>query len=251
MTCPCLHWQGEDGMKNCEYYIAVCDDEQADKEEIAEMTKEVCREEHILGKIACFESARELLKEIKKGRRFDLLLIDVMMPGLDGMELARVLRSEKEKIHIVFISNNRETALQGYEVAAARYLAKPLQKDRLKEAVVFCYGHRDQNKKLMVHVNGVTRVLRTSAICYLEIFGRKTRIALGDEVCDVTLSLDELEWQLRGQGFIRCHKSFLVNCRYIHTFSSTSIMLTDGRQIPVSKHRVKEVRREFFDYMNR
>ncbi|MDO4277004.1 MAG: LytTR family DNA-binding domain-containing protein [Eubacteriales bacterium] len=194
---------------------------------------------------------KKLLEEIKRGQQFDLLLIDVIMPGLDGMELARVLRNEREITSIVFISNNREMALQGYEVSAARYLSKPLQKERLKEAVVFCYGHRQEDKELLISANGVMRKVRASHICYLEIYGRKTRIRLEDETWDINLSLDELEQMLSGRGFIRCHKSFLVNCRYIRTFSSSSIELADGKEIPVSKHRIKDVRKAFFDYMNR
>lgn len=238
-------------MENYQFYIAVCDDEQADKNEIAKMVEEICSEEQIYPQILCFESANELLDEIKRGRWFDLLLIDVMMPELDGMELARVLRNEKEESSIVFISNNREMALQGYEVSADRYLAKPLDKGRLKEAIDFCYGRRRQDKELLLTSNGAIRKVYISDIYYLEIYGRKTRIILENETWDIALSFDEFEKMLRGRGFIRCHKSFLVNCRYIHTLNTTFIKLTDGKLVPVSKHRVKKVRKEFFDYMNR
>lgn len=237
-------------MINNPFYIAVCDDDRTDKEEIAKMTEEVCMEEHIHPKIVCFESAKELLEEIKKGGRFDLLLIDVMMPKLDGMELARRLRSQKEGTSIVFISNNREMALQGYEVSAVRYLEKPLKKERLKEAVVYCYGHRREDKELLFVVSGVIRKVQVSDIRYLEIIGRKTRMVLEERTWDIKLSFDELEKRLSGWGFIRCHKSFLVNCRFIHAFSTSTIELADGKQIPVSKHRIKEVRKAFFDYMD-
>ena len=237
-------------MKNKIFYIAVCDDERADKEEIEEMTRKVCEEIEIPSEISTFESAMELLQEMKKGNRFDLMILDVMMPDQDGMGLARYLRSDKQETSIVFISNNREMALQGYEVSAARYLAKPLKKEGLKEAVEFCYGLKRKNDKILIPVNGVMKRFYSKEICYIEINSRKSRIVQENGEWHTPLSIDELEKMLSGLEFIRCHKSFLVNFRYVNAFGTSSMELADGKQIPVSKHRIKEVRKEFFTYMN-
>lgn len=236
-------------MRNQPFYIAVCDDVQTDQEEIARMTEEICKEEQICPEISCFDSAEGLLEEIARGSRYDLLLIDVLMPGLDGMELARVLRSGKEPASIVFISCNREMALQGYEVSAARYLAKPLDKEKLKEAILFCYGQYRKERELLLPVHGSMRKVAPKDIYYIEIAKRKCRIRLEKEEWDVSLSMAELEEMLSGQDFIRCHQSFLVNCRYVQSLCSSSMELTDGRSVPVSKHRMKEVRQAFFEYM--
>ena len=119
--------------------IAVCDDVQTDREETAQLTEEICKAEGIVPRIVRFERAEALLEAIQGGEHFALLLIDVLLPGLDGMELARVLCGQNEQASIVFVSCNREMALQGYEVSAARYLAKPLNPEKLKEAILFCY----------------------------------------------------------------------------------------------------------------
>lgn len=236
-------------MKNQLYHIAICDDEKMEREKIAEMTEEICNEEQICPKITCFESAENLLDEIKDGIRFDLMLLDVLMPGLDGIELARGLRSEKQKTSIVFISYNREMALQGYEVSATRYLAKPVDKEKLKEAILFCYGQYRKDRKILLPVNGSMIKVAPNDIYYIEIVGRKSRIAMEKEEWDASISLAELEEMLSGQGFIRCHQSFLVNCHNVRSFRTSSMELNDGRSVPVSKHRIKEVRQAFFDYM--
>lgn len=236
-------------MKSQLFNIAVCDDERADKEEIAGMTEEVCSEEQIGSDISCFESAETLLDKIKEGNRYDMLLIDVMMSGMGGMELAKVLRSENEKAPIVLVSYNREMALQGYEVSAARYLAKPLDKGKLKEAILYCYEQNRKNREILLPMNGSMKKVAPKDIYYIEIVGRKSRIRLEKEEWDVSISFGELEKMLSGQGFIRCHQSFLVNCRYVRSFRTSSMELTDGRSVPVSKHRIKEVRQAFFDYM--
>lgn len=236
-------------MNNQVFNIAVCDDVQMNTEEIAKMTEDICKEEQICPQISCFQSAENLLDEIKEGSRYDLMLLDVMMPGLDGMELARILRTQKENTSIVFISSNREMAMQGYEVSAARYLAKPVDKDKLKEAILFCYGEYRKERELLLPVNGSVRKVAPKDIYYIEIVGRKSRIRMEMEEWDTSLSIAELEAMLSGQDFIRCHQSFLVNCRYIRSFRTSSMELTDGRNVPVSKHRIKEVRQAFFDYM--
>lgn len=93
------------------FYIAVCDDEAADREQIREMTEEVCRAEKIQTEIFCYGAAEELLEEIQNGKEYAMLLLDVLMPTQDGMELARALRDKKVETEIVFISSNREMAL--------------------------------------------------------------------------------------------------------------------------------------------
>lgn len=236
-------------MKKQLFDIAVCDDLQTDREETAQLTEEICRAEGIKPRIVRFERAEALLETIQGGERFALLLIDVLLPGLDGMELARVLRGQNEQVSIVFVSSNRELALQGYEVSAARYLAKPLDPEKLKEAILFCYGQYQKERELLLPVGGSMRKIAPKDIYYAEIMGRKCRIRLEQEECDASLSMSELEDMLPEHDFIRCHQSFLVNWHHVQSLRTDSIELTDKRIVPVSKHRVKQVRQAFVDYM--
>ncbi|MGN0142363.1 MAG: LytR/AlgR family response regulator transcription factor [Roseburia sp.] len=237
-------------MRNQPFYIAVCDDEQADREQIVRLTREICEMEKIHAEISCHANAEELLQELEKGKTCDLLLVDVMMPVQNGMELARQLRGKDMETAIVFISSNREMALQGYEVAAVRYLAKPIDEGKLREALLLCYGQHRKSREILIPVNGSMRKVAPKDIYYIEIIGRKCRIRQEKEEWDTSLSMEELEGMLLAQGFIRCHQSFLVNCRYVRDFRTSSMELTDGRSVPVSKHRIKEVRQAFFQYMN-
>ena len=236
-------------MKNQPFYIAVCDDEQADRKYITKMTDTICKKEEIPSEIFCFASAEELLQAMQNGKQYDLLLLDVVMPAQGGMEVARKLRKNEMETPIVFISSNREMALQGYEVDATRYLAKPVNEERLREALLFCYGQRQKSKELLLPIYGGIRKVAPKDICYIEIIGRKCRIRQEKEEWDTSLSIEELEEMLLNQGFVRCHQSFLVNCRYVRDFRTSSMELTDGRSVPVSKHRIKEVREAFFEYM--
>lgn len=231
------------------FNIAVCDDETADRERIVELAYRICQAENIACAISAFESAKELFKTLQEDGQFDLLLLDVMMPEQNGMELARRLLGREDKTSIVFISNNREMALQGYEVCARRYLAKPVDEEHLKEAILFCYKSFQSSRGLLLPFDDGVRKVDPKEIWYIEISGRKCRVVQEKETWMTTLSIRKLEEMLAGQNFIRCHQSFLVNCAHIRVFHGASIELSDGKMLPVSKHRLREARQVFFNYM--
>ena len=112
-----------------ELRIAVCDDEKDDLAKIISMTKQILQDEKIIHSISVYDSASALLADIQNGISYHILLLDVMMDGMNGMELAAELRKQHNNMTIIFISSNREMALCGYEVSAARYLAKPLDEN--------------------------------------------------------------------------------------------------------------------------
>lgn len=230
--------------------IAVCDDDPNDLNEIITLTQKICIDAGIRTVTTGYENTETLLSDIQSGCDFHLLLIDVLLPRFNGMQFARTLRKTHPDLPIIFISCNREMALQGYEVAALRYLAKPLREDRLKEALLFCIQNLPRKDSILLPFNTIQKKVSLIDICYFEIAGRKTRVVQPDGSFLTSLSLRELTAQLHSDGFIQCHRSFLVNCRFIRTLNTSFLELTTGEQIPVSKHRVKEVRSAFFSYMD-
>lgn len=233
------------------FNIAVCDDDPSTLEIIAEMTKKICNKESIKPNLTCFESGRELLDAISFGKSYDLLLLDVMMPQQDGMELARFLRKDSFDGSIVFISSNREMALRGYEVSAARYLAKPIEEERFREALLYCFEQVQTNRELLIPVNGGTQRFRTEEIMYIETQGRGCRIVQEQGECVTTMRISEFEAEISERGFIRCHQGFLVNMRFIRVVRAAEVELMNGICIPVSKHRIQEVRKQFFYWMEK
>lgn len=233
------------------FYIAICDDEQHDIKVIAEMTTQLCKKEGIPFVLSQFDNVKALLDAMETKQPFDLLLLDVMMPNQNGMELAKCLREGLFRGSIVFISNNREMALCGYEVSAARYLAKPLQPEYLREALVYCFHHRQAEKDILLPVTGGTRRVFPQEILYIETQGRRCCIAQEHEewYTSTSLRISELEMMLQEYGFVRCHQGFLVNMRFIRVLRATELELVNGKKIPVSKHRIQVVRKSFFSYL--
>lgn len=142
MKKDCTDRNGENYImpSNYKIRIAVCDDERKACIEISSMAKKILQEENIPYSISVYENASGLLKDIQNGVSFQIFLLDVLMDEMDGIELAAELRKQKNKAAIIFISITREMALKGYEVSAARYLEKPLNEEKLKEALMYCEG---------------------------------------------------------------------------------------------------------------
>lgn len=231
------------------FYIAACDDEPQEIEKITEMIYKVCEAESIEPHLSCFNSGKDLIDTIESGKTFDLILLDVMMQQENGMELAKLLRDGSFTGHIVFISSNKEMALRGYEVSATRYLAKPVEEERLREAILYCFNRTKMNRAILLPVNGGTQMLHPEEIMYIETQGRGCHIVLKNKECYTVMRISELEAELTNQGFVRCHQSFLVNMRFIRVVRTSELELMNGIHIPVSKHRIHEVRKQFFSWM--
>lgn len=230
------------------YRIAVCEDDSKEQDEIVCMTKKILQENEIKCDIFKYESGEELLTAIKNGTQFQLLLIDVLLKGINGIELAAELRRQKEKTAIVFISWNWEMALQGYEVAASRYIGKPIQEDRLREAVLFCYENQKKIEILLPTLHGECRI-SISDIVYAEAQGRGVKLILINEELKVNLKISQLNELLASQQFVLCHRAYLVNLEFVQYIRRYEIELKDGKILPVSKYRISEIKEKLIGYL--
>lgn len=236
-------------IQNNSYCIAICDDEQQALRKIMDMATDILHEENILPEISCYESGMTLLDAMKNGRNFDLILLDVVMPQQDGMALAKCLRGGIYDHSIVFVSSNREMAMQGYEVSAVRYLAKPIERERLREALLYCFKLRQKQREILLPVSGGMQKILPKDIKYIEVQGRGCRVVQEHGTLSTSMRISELEPLLKDQGFIRCHQSFLANLRYIRIVRSNELEFFNGTVIPVSKYRIQTVREAFFSYL--
>ena len=230
-------------------HIAVCDDRSDDLAEIISMTSQILQEENIDFTIVEYTSGVTLLADMQNGKRFQLLLLDVMLDDLDGIQLAAELRRRENKIQIVFISANREMAMDGYEVSAARYLAKPLNPLKLKEALLYCYQQQNIKKEILLPTN--KGMLRTpfSDIQYVEAFDRGTKIVLKDKTLEIRLKFSEIAVMFPKNDFLRCHRAFLVNLGCVTFVHQYEFVLQSGLTVPIGQARYTEVKNKFADYV--
>lgn len=236
------------------YQIAVCDDDRADRGNIVQLTRRIMDEAGVPCAVEAYDAGGPLLKEIRSGRHFDLLLLDVRMAGLDGMSLASELMEAPARPDVVFISTDRDMALQGYRVDARRFLAKPVEPGQLREALLHCCreaAERAQRRDdlLLPTAAGEVRVA-VRGIRYAESWGRAARISTPSGLLETRLRLGELAARLPEQ-FIYCHRTILVNLDYVRRLGQGELELRGGGTLPVSRYRAAEVQRLLLEQLNR
>ena len=234
---------------NSQVRIAVCDDEPMDRQQAADLTNEITTAEGLACSLSSYESAADLLTAIQAGAQFHILLLDVMMEGLDGMEFAAALRELGDSTAIIFISSNREMALRGYEVSAARYLAKPLREEPLREALLYCYKTFCENREVLISTEKGQSRLAPSDIIYAEPWERGVRLWLTSGPIETSAKFSDLTAILPERRFTLCHRTILVNLAFIKHLRSNEIELADGRTLPVSKYRSSDLKKRLLGYM--
>ena len=222
--------------------IAICDDESNALTEIESITKELLAAEKISCGISKFRDAASLLSAVEGGAAFDILLLDVMMEHLDGMELAAALRKQGNDAAIIFISSNRDMALLGYEVSAVRYLAKPIQREKLQEALLYCYSKQLMQKEILLPTPEGQRRILVSDVIYIEPWERGTRLILPSEECKSNMKISALD-----QMF--CHRTLLVHLAFVQSIRYCELTLKTGQTLPVSKYRQAEIKESFLRYL--
>ena len=232
--------------------IAFCDDDMEVLHQMNELLDRyrVERNEDIT--YAAFQSPFELLTEIEKGIRPDILFLDVVMPGQNGMDVAKEIRQYDTNMKIIFLTSSPEFAVESYSVGAYFYQLKPIWEEsffRLMDAVLAECEKKKKNSLILRSKDGITRI-NLQQLEYCEVLGRKLLFHLENgAVLESAGSLDDLAGQLmQYSNFFRPHRSFLVNMEYIQNISSRSIKMVNDAVIPIPHGKCSEIKNTYIEY---
>ena len=232
--------------------IAFCDDDMEVLHQMNELLDRyrVERNEDIT--YAAFQSPFELLTEIEKGIRPDILFLDVVMPGQNGMDVAKEIRQYDTNMKIIFLTSSPEFAVESYSVGAYFYQLKPIWEEsffRLMDAVLAECEKKKKNSLILRSKDGITRI-DLQQLEYCEVLGRKLLFHLENgAVLESAGSLDDLAGQLmQYSNFFRPHRSFLVNMEYIQNISSRSNKMVNDAEIPIPHGKCSEIKNTYMEY---
>ena len=232
--------------------IAFCDDDMEVLHQMNELLDRyrVERNEDIT--YAAFQSPFELLTEIEKGIRPDILFLDVVMPGQNGMDVAKEIRQYDTNMKIIFLTSSPEFAVESYSVGAYFYQLKPIWEEsffRLMDAVLVECEKKKKNSLILRSKDGITRI-DLQQLEYCEVLGRKLLFHLENgAVLESAGSLVDLAGQLmQYSNFFRPHRSFLVNMEYIQNISSRSIKMVNDAEIPIPHGKCSEIKNTYMEY---
>lgn len=196
-----------------------------------------------------FHGSMDLLATMERGIRFDILLLDILMPGQNGIETAAKIRNFDRDIKIIFLASSPEFAVQSHAVNAYGYQLKPIQAESffgvLDSAFDACAKER-ADSFLIQHKGGIARVV-IKQIEFCEVIHRTLFIHLvSGNVLESTGSLEELERKLAGCGcFLRIHRSYLINLNYVQNISYRSAMMSCMAEIPIPRGKYNKIKNAF------
>ena len=232
------------------FRVAICDDEATSLQIIEALTEQILEEAEIEYEIATFEDMLVMTKELSSGRdEYHLLLSDILAVGMTGIAAAEELRRLGEKMPIVFVSSPAESAMAGYRLHALRYLKKPVEYERLQEALLEAYRmSMNSSGFLKFQVADKLYNLPFEQIEYLESQGRDTNIITADETISVHMKFSDMEQQLPADTFLRCHRSYIINLAHVKDLARYRFLTKSGVEIPVSQLQYAEIKNKFMKY---
>ncbi len=234
------------------YRLAICEDDHVILEEICRICDEILKDMGTPHQITPFSSAVDIADILEKGEAsYDLLILDIQMEQLTGMELARKLRERKNRVSIIFISGHEEYLREGYSVQPVDFLLKPPDRKKLEKALHtdLELNHRSDTVLLQKGSRGLQLVL--SEILYVETCpNHSVRICQTDKEDVFPVSLANMAQLLPAQSFARCHNSYMVNLEHVRKIDRMRLRLDDGSVIPIGRKYYKDCQNTIITYMN-
>ncbi len=228
--------------------IAVCDDEVMECCGMAKKIKDILEEQKIPCKVRQFYNGRELLQA---GESFDILFLDIMMQDMNGLKTAQVFRENAPDKILIFVSSSKQYVFDAYDVEAFQYLLKPVDERKLRNVLQRAVRKTETRPQefIIISRERQKKKLFLDDIYYFEIKGRMVDIHGTEGIFTYYAQMGELEDKLRDKGFFRCHKSYLINLKYVDVYNRQEVILENGEAIMLAKRRYEEFCQEVLKVM--
>ena len=215
--------------------IAICDDERVEITYLTAIVRKWAAVRDIPAGVSGYESAERFLFAYEDNKNVDILLLDIQMKDMDGVELARRIRGENDAAEIIFITAFPDYAREGYEVSALHFLVKPVDADKLFAVLDKAWTNLNKPRKsILIETGGGSVRIPLADILYIETFSHIVDIVTSRGKFAARMSAAEFE-TIAGETFFRCHRSYVVNLRYVRRLGKTELTLDSGAVIPVSR----------------
>ncbi|MEA4919527.1 MAG: LytTR family DNA-binding domain-containing protein [Clostridiaceae bacterium] len=233
-------------------HIAICDDMPQELERAGNLLKKyACEHMHYEIKMDFFSSPLELLTHVEQKGGFDVLLLDIYMPGIIGTEAARELRAMGDKCQIIFLTTSRDHAIDAFSLDAAHYLVKPYSEKEFFAALdkaMDKFTKKDEVYITIKSTEGISRV-DLNKLVYSETDNHVQKLFLSDgRVINVRKSSSELFELLEEPRFYKCGSTYIINMDYIVELTSRNVAFSTGARIPILSRKYTDLRKLYMDY---
>ena len=233
------------------FRIAICEDEAVDRIKFQEQINAYDKAHPGLLSWCFCKNATELEDVLLRQKtNFDAYFLDILMPGKNGVELARQLKAANAAVNIIFLSSISDYVEESYSLGAVYYMLKPVQQEKLFALLdKLMVMPLQETTVLLQDANQLHRV-EPSNIVYLEAMGKhqKCHMASGEIFDSIGQFKNITEQLLQLPCFIKSHRSVVVNMYYISDIKGTDLYLKNGEILPVARSVIKELRQRFLDF---
>lgn len=229
------------------YQIGICDDDPM----FIKYIERLFNEEGLEAEFCEYLSGEELIRNMKERDGFDLLVLDIMMPGMDGNETAKEFRKQFPDTLLVFCSGICKPTVESFETTPYRYWLKEYTEDKMKLEIQDILRKMEKNKEVnpFIMVKKGSQIVKLSAekIYYIAIAKKGTTFYCEgeDEIYTSPKKLVEFYEQLKNYGFAYAHNSYIVNLKNVAIVSLKELELKNGKKLTISRARAKEFRKAF------
>lgn len=228
--------------------VAICDD---DKVSCAKLRRLILEQEPDC-EVVCFYTGRQFLE---KKQCFDILLLDIQMEEMSGIEVARALRISQENTILIFVTALKEYAPEAFEVSAFHYLLKPIAPEKFcKVFENACREVRKQaalsGEQLFFQTKLKSYRVQKNEILYVESKKRKVEVHTLSDCFAVYATMKHMEERL-GKIFYRCHRGYLVNLAYVTEYGPGTVRLSTGEIVYMAREKYSEFVRAYTEYLER
>ncbi len=228
--------------------IAICDDEQSQIEYLKSAVDAWTTKNGHSATVSTFQSAEAFLFEYDEDKSFDILLLDVEMENISGIDLAKKIRKDNARVEIIFITSHFEFYGEGYEVDALHYLIKPVSQEKLENVLDKAVSKlQTEPPSVVITCDGETIKIPETDILYVEAFKHYITIYTRSKEYTVKESISAFEGKL-SEGFYKTHRSYIVSLKFITKISRTSVTVNGSVELPLARGKYDEVNMAFIEY---
>lgn len=226
--------------------IALCDDSSIFRNDVRTKVEKYFNSLDLV--IDEYESGESLLKALQI-LSYDLLILDIEMGGIDGLETAKEIRHRGSDMPIILLTSHTEFAMDGYEMGVFRFLAKPVDEGKLYKALDDIAEKMSDERKVMLRIDGEDKMVRVNDILYITASNVYIDVVTKSETLVVRKKMKDMVEELPKELFIQIHRSSVVNVSYVKSVSTGDVVMSDGKKLSAAKPKLMELKSRLMSSM--
>ena len=228
--------------------VSICDDENTQQEYLHGVVKEWAAKNKLSIRINCYPTAEAFLFAYEDDKSVDILLLDIQMGEMDGVNLAKKIRKDNKAVQIIFATGYTQYISEGYDVEALHYLTKPIDKDKLFAVLERAMVKLSQAERVLwVTHEGTNTRIPLIEIRAIEVLGNYATIYANEEI-RVKKTLSSIESELDDR-FFRAGRSYIVNIKCIRKVKKNEVELEGGQTVPLSRGMYDKINRALIEIL--